>query len=323
MPHPDQTTDRSPWTPDAIGRQEGRTVLVTGANSGLGLHVATEFARRGADVLLACRNSERGRAALAQLTSDVRDSGVEPTAELITLDVADLASVRRAASDVLHRRSSIDVLVNNAGVMVPPFGRTVDGFETQVGTNHLGHFALTGLLLPALLAGGGARVVSVASVAHKFGRLNRDNYQSERSYQKWQAYGQSKLSNLLFAFELQRRAAAVGAPVVSTAAHPGLSDTNLWKATPLAGNRVGEAVAQLLGKAVGQPAAQGAWPLLRAATDRDVVGGEYFGPGGRQEWRGFPVQVPASAAAYDTSDAAWLWARSVEWTGVDFAELRA
>ncbi|WP_432509931.1 oxidoreductase [Kineococcus sp. SYSU DK001] len=315
--------DPTPWTPDAIGPQEGRTVLVTGANSGLGFHVATEFARRGADVLLACRNPERGRAAVARLTAEVRDSGVDPSVELLALDVADLASVRRAASEVLHRRSRVDVLVNNAGVMVPPFGRTVDGFETQVGTNHLGHFAFTGLLLPALLAGGGARVVSVASVAHRFGRLNRDNYQSERSYQKWLAYGQSKLSNLLFAFELQRRAAAVGAPIVSTAAHPGLSDTNLWKMTPLGGNRVGEAFAQVLGRAVGQPAAQGAWPLLRAATDPDVAGGEYFGPGGRQEWRGFPVAVPASPAAYDTADAAWLWARSAEWTGVDFAELTA
>jgi NAD(P)-dependent dehydrogenase (short-subunit alcohol dehydrogenase family) len=315
--------DTAPWTPDAIGRQEGRTVLVTGANTGLGLHVATEFARRGADVLLACRNAERGRKAVADLTAEVRNSGVEPTVEVIPLDVADLASVRRAAGDVLHRRSSIDVLVNNAGVMAPPFGRTVDGFETQVGTNHLGHFAFTGLLLPALLAGGGARVVSVASVAHRFGRLNRTNYQSERSYQRWFAYGQSKLSNLLFGFELQRRALAVDAGIVSTVAHPGLSDTNLWKNTPLAGNRLGEALGAVLGRAVGQPPAQGAWPLLRAATDPDVLGGEYFGPGGRNEWRGFPVLVAASAAAYDTADAAWLWARSVEWTGVDYAELNA
>jgi NAD(P)-dependent dehydrogenase (short-subunit alcohol dehydrogenase family) len=315
--------DTTPWTPDAIGRQEGRTVLVTGANSGLGLQVATEFARRGADVLLACRHAERGRAAVAQLTAEVRDSGVEPTVEVIPLDVADLASVRRAASDVLHRRSGIDVLVNNAGIMAPPFGRTVDGFETQVGTNHLGHFAFTGLLLPALLAGGGARVVSVASVAHRFGRLDRANYQSERSYQKWLAYGQSKLSNLLFAFELQRRAAAVGAGIVSTAAHPGLSDTNLWKNTPLAPGRFAAPLGTALSRAVGQPPAQGAWPLLRAASDPTAVGGEYFGPGGRNEWRGFPVQVRANAAAYDTADAAWLWARSVEWTGVDFKELHA
>ncbi|MEZ0165051.1 oxidoreductase [Kineococcus sp. LSe6-4] len=313
--------DSTPWTPDAMGRQEGRTVLVTGANSGLGFHVATEFARRGADVLLACRNAERGRAALAQLRAEVRDSGVDPQVELVPLDVADLASVRRAASDVLHRRSGIDVLVNNAGVMVPPFGRTADGFELQVGTNHLGHFAFTGLLLPALLAGGGGRVVSVASVAHTFGRLDRENYQSERSYRKWAAYGRSKLSNLLFAFELQRRASAVGAPLVSVAAHPGLSETNLWKMTPLGGNRVGEALGQVLGRAVGQSAALGAWPLLRAATDPDLAGGEYVGPGGRQGWRGFPVLVPAAPRAYDTSDAAWLWARSVEWTGVDPAEL--
>ncbi|NAZ77224.1 SDR family NAD(P)-dependent oxidoreductase [Kineococcus sp. T13] len=319
MPHPEQ----NPWTPDAIGPQEGRTVVVTGANSGLGFHVATEFARRGADVLLACRNAERGRAALERLRAEVRDSGVEASAEVLALDVADLASVRRAASDLLHRRSSVDVLVNNAGVMAPPFGRTADGFETQVGTNHLGHFALTGLLLPALLAGGGGRVVNVSSVAHRFGRLDRENYQSERSYRKWPAYGQSKLSNLLFALELQRRAAAVGAPLVSTAAHPGLSETNLWKSTPLSGNRLGEAVGAVLGRAVGQSPAQGAWPLLRAATDPQARGGEFYAPGGPREWRGFPVQVRASAAAYDTADAAWLWARSVEWTGVGFEQLTA
>ena len=313
---------RTPWTPDDIGSQEGRTVLVTGANSGLGFHVAAEFARRGADVLLACRNAERGRAALERLRAEVADSGVQASAEVVPLDVADLASVRRAASDVLHRRSSVDVLVNNAGVMVPPFGRTVDGFETQVGTNHLGHFAFTGLLLPALLAGGGARVVSVASVAHRVGRLNRLNYQSERSYQKWLAYGQSKLSNLLFAFELQRRASAVGAPLTAVGAHPGLSTTNLWQATPFdAGSRVGGVLSAVFGRAVGQPASQGAWPLERAASDPAVVGGEFFGPDGFGQWRGFPVPVQAAAHAYDTSDAAWLWARSVEWTGVDYAEL--
>jgi len=309
------------WTPDDIGPQQGRTVLVTGANAGLGAHVATEFARRGADVLLACRNPERGRAALERLRAAVADSGVQASAELVTLDVADLASVRRAAADVLSRRASVDVLVNNAGVMVPPFGRTVDGFETQVGTNHLGHFALTGLLLPGLLAGGGARVVSVSSIAHSFGRLNRGNYQSQVSYQKWLAYGQSKLSNLLFGLELHRRARAAGLPLTSVVAHPGLSDTGLWKGTPLSGNRVGEAVAGLLGRSVGHPPAQGAWPLERAATDPEVRGGEFFGPDGVGGWKGFPVQVQARAHAYDTADAAWLWARSVEWTGVDYAEL--
>ena len=316
---PEAQTPR--WTPDEIGSQEGRTVLVTGANSGLGFHVAMEFARRGADVLMACRNPDRGRAAVERLRAEVRDSGVDAKPELVTLDVADLASVRRAASDVLHRRSGIDVLVNNAGVMVPPRGRTVDGFELQVGTNHLGHFALTGLLLPALLAGGGGRVVSVASVAHRFGRLNRENYHSERSYQRWLAYGQSKLSNLLFGLELHRRARAVGAPLTSVMAHPGLSDTNLWRTTPLRHGRVGASVGAALGRAVGQSAAQGAWPVERAASDPAATGGEYFGPDGFKEWKGFPVQVRASAAAHDTADAAWLWARSAEWTGVDYAAL--
>ncbi|WP_432483520.1 oxidoreductase [Kineococcus esterisolvens] len=313
-----------PWTPGEVGPQEGRTVVVTGANSGLGFHVATEFARRGADVLLACRDAARGAAALERLRAEVADSGVEASAEVLALDVADLASVRRAAAEVAGRRASVDVLVNNAGVMAPPFGRTADGFELQVGTNHLGHFALTGLLLPLLLAGDGARVVSVASVAHRFGRLDRENYLSERSYSRWHAYGQSKLSNLLFGLELQRRAAAAGLPLVSAIAHPGLSDTNLWKATPLsADTRVGAALGGALGRAVGHPPAQGAWPLLRAATDPDVRGGEYFGPDGFGGWKGFPVLERASAAAYDTADAAWLWARSVEWTGVGFGELAA
>ena len=314
----------APWTPDALGPQDGRTVLVTGANSGLGFHVATELARRGADVLLACRDAGRGAAALERLRAEVADSGVKASAEVLALDVADLSSVRRAAAEVAQRRASVDVLVNNAGVMAPPFGRTADGFELQVGTNHLGHFALTGLLLPLLLAGDGARVVSVASVAHRFGPLDRRGYLSERSYRRWHAYGQSKLSNLLFGLELQRRAAAAGAPLVSTVAHPGLSDTNLWKATPLAPEvPVGGALGRALGRLVGHPPAQGAWPLLRAAGDPDATGGEYFGPDGVGGWKGFPVLERASAAAYDTSDAAWLWARSVEWTGVGFEELTA
>ncbi|WP_432493985.1 oxidoreductase [Kineococcus gypseus] len=314
----------APWTPDALGPQDGRTALVTGANSGLGLHVATELARRGADVLMACRDAARGEAALERLRADVADSGVKASAEVLVLDVADLAGVRRAAAEVAERRASVDVLVNNAGVMAPPFGRTADGFELQVGTNHLGHFALTGLLLPLLLAGDGARVVSVASVAHRFGPLDREDYLSERSYSRWHAYGQSKLSNLLFALELQRRARSAGAALVSTAAHPGLSDTNLWKATPLAPHvPVGGALGRALGRAVGHPPARGAWPLLRAAADPAARGGQYFGPDGFGGWKGFPVPERASAAAYDTADAAWLWARSAEWTGVGFEELAA
>ncbi|MFB9377321.1 oxidoreductase [Kineococcus gynurae] len=309
------------WTPDAMGDQSGRTVLVTGANSGLGFHVATEFARRGADVLLACRNAERARAALARLDAEVADSGRRARAEVVQLDTADLASVRRAADIVLDNRSSIDVLVNNAGVMVPPLSRTADGFELQVGTNHLGHFAFTGRLLPALLAGDGARVVSVSSVAHRFNPLDRENYQSETSYSKWHAYGQSKLSNLLFALELNRRAGAAGAPITSVAAHPGVSDTNLWKSTPLGGSKLGEKLGGVVNKALGHPSDVAAWPLERAATEPDLLGGEFFGPDGFMQWRGFPVHVPAAPHGYDPSAAAWLWARSVEWTGVDFAAL--
>ncbi|WP_369056213.1 oxidoreductase [Kineococcus terrestris] len=311
------------WTPDAVGPQTGRTVLVTGANSGLGLVVATEFARRGADVLMACRNSERARAAVQRLRRDVADSGREASVEVVALDTADLASVRRAAADVLRRRSSVDVLVNNAGVMAPPLGRTVDGFETQVATNHLGHFALTGLLLPALLSGGGGRVVTVSSVAARSARLDREDYQSERGYRAWRVYGRSKLSNLLFVAELQRRARAAGLPLLSVAAHPGVAHTNLTTSGPVRDRgKLVRAVAGRVSRVLGQPASQGAWPLLRAATDPSAAGGEYFGPDGPGQARGYPVRVQAPAAAHDPGDAAWLWARSAEWTGVDPAELR-
>jgi NAD(P)-dependent dehydrogenase (short-subunit alcohol dehydrogenase family) len=218
----------------------------------------------------------------------------------------------------------IDLLVNNAGVMAVPRAVTVDGFEVQLGTNHLGHFALTGVLLPALLAGsvlgGPARVVTVSSAVHKIGRLRRADLMGERSYSPWRAYAQSKLANLLFTLELQRRARAAAAALAALAAHPGYADTNLQAVGPrLAGRSVQARTAALANRWLAQSAAQGAWPTLRAAADPAARGGDYFGPGGWAEQHGHPRWVAMSRRAQDTADAAWLWQRSAELTGVDYA----
>ena len=299
----------SSWSESDIPDQSGRTVLVTGANSGLGLRSAQVLAERGARVLLACRSPERGEAALAQ---------VDGNAELVRLDLADLASVRAAAADVRERTGDrLDVLMNNAGVMAVPPGRTVDGFETQLGTNHLGHAALTWLLAPALRAG--ARVVTVSSLAHQGGGFDLDDLNFDRrDYRAWPAYCQSKLANLLFAFELDRRAS----DLVSVAAHPGLTDTELaansarQRGGPLGGVRT--AIAKYGYKLVSQSTRRGALPQLYAATAPEVTGGEFYGPRGPGEYFGAPRVVrPRRKAATNQELAAKLWARTAELTGVE------
>ncbi|GAA4973525.1 oxidoreductase [Kineococcus glutinatus] len=303
------------WT---VPDQRGRTALVTGANGGLGLHVARELARAGARVLLACRDPRRGAAALERLRAEL---GPAVDAELVELDVADLSSVRRAAAEVAERAPVLDVLVNNAGIMATPRWTTPDGFEGQLATNHLGHFALTGLLLPALLAAPRPRVVSVASVAHWFGRLNRSDLMHERRYSPWPVYGQSKLANLLFARELQQRAARTR--LLSLAAHPGISTTELFSVGPrMSGSRVWKVVQERGVAVIGQPPERGALSLLRAATDPGARGGEYFGPDGPLGFRGAPHRARAMPWARDARSARWLWQRSVELTGVDHAALQ-
>ncbi len=308
----------SRWTPDDMPDLTGRTAVVTGANSGIGLHTARELARHGAHVVLACRSPERGEQALQRVAA----TAAGPAPRLGLLDLASLASVRAFAADVRESEGGVDVLVNNAGVMALPLRRTADGFEMQLGTNHLGHFALTGLLLPALLARPGARVVTVSSTMHKTGKIDFDDLGSERSYGKWTAYGQSKLANLLFALELDRRARAAGVDLTSVAAHPGYAATNLQTSGPrMAGNRVMEALSGLANLLVAQSDEAGAWPSLCAATAPDVRGGEYFGPDRLFESRGHPTRVRPSSAARDEATARRLWEVSTELTGVPYDAL--
>ncbi|MGH3814911.1 MAG: oxidoreductase [Pseudonocardiaceae bacterium] len=303
----------SPWSAADIPDQTGHTVLVTGANSGLGLQTATAFAERGATVLLACRDAQRGRAALDRVRSV--SGGADAT--LVQLDLADLSSVRKAADEVRSITGDrLDVLVNNAGVMATPARRTVDGFELQIGTNHLGPAALTWLLGPAL--GPGARVVTVSSLAHHGGGLDLDDLSfGKRWYNPAAAYSASKLANLLFTFELDRRARHAERDLLAVAAHPGLTDTELasnaarmYRAGPLAH------VVRWGYKLVSQGVTGGALPQLYAATAPEVHSGEFYGPTSLGQTRGAPGRVAASSAARDERIARLLWERTAELTGV-------
>ena len=303
------------WTAADIPDLTGTTAVVTGANSGLGLVTARELARHGAAVTMACRDASRGHRALDQVRAEAPEADVE----LAALDLADLRSVRAFAAEWAGAHpGGLGLLVNNAGVMAVPRGVTVDGFERQLGTNHLGPFALTGLLLPSLLAVPGARVVTVSSDAHKMGRLRVDDLQSTRRYRRWAVYGQSKLANLLFAFELQRRADAHRASLLSLAAHPGYAATNLTTAGPASGSALAGRAMRLGDRVLGQSAQDGALPQLYAATSPDIAGGASVGPDGFMEQRGHPVLVSPTAAARDAEAAAALWAASEELTGVHY-----
>jgi NAD(P)-dependent dehydrogenase (short-subunit alcohol dehydrogenase family) len=287
------------WTARDLPALDGRTVVVTGANSGIGLVAAREVARAGGRVVLAVRDVSKGERAA---------ESVPGTVEVRRLDLADLASVREFAASW---DGPLDVLVNNAGVMAVPEGRTKDGFEMQIGTNHLGHFALTNLLLPNV----GDRVVTISSPAHRMGGLDLDDLNWEkRRYQRWRAYGQSKLSNLLFTLELQRRLTEAGSDLRAVAAHPGYAATNLQSRT---GSRLQNAVMSVGNRLLAQSDEMGALPTLYAAT-QDIPGGAYVGPDGFQEQRGHPKLVGRSSAASDEASARRLWERSEELTGVRF-----
>ena len=290
------------WTAAEIPVQTGKTAVVTGANSGLGASIARELAGAGASVVLAVRDTEKGERAA---------EAIGQRARVEALDLADLSSVRSFAE---RFEGTLDLLINNAGVMAPPRRLTADGFESQLGTNHLGHFALTGLLLPKLLASDAPRVVTQSSGAHRIGRINFDDLQGERRYNNWLAYGQSKLANLLFAFELQRRAA--GTELQSIAVHPGYAATNLQTAGPA---RWYERLGGQLGNVIiAQSAEMGALPALYAATAPDVPGGSFVGPDGFLEQRGYPHLVTAAGRAYDEDAARRLWEVSEELTGVHY-----
>lgn len=292
-----------PWTPDLMPRLDDRVAVVTGANSGIGYWTAHHLARAGARVVMACRNEGKANDARDRILREL------PTAivDVAVLDLADQASIRSCASTLLSQYPTVDLLINNAGVMIPPYGTTVDGFELQFGVNHLGHFALTGLLMSALRSAEDARVITVASNAHRFGRIDFADLNHTKRYIGWEAYGQSKLANVLFAFELQRRLGSDS--VRSLAAHPGFSATGLFREsmwmptiTPL----------------FGQSSDLGSWPTLRAATDTDAQGGSYWGPRWFGQLWGSPIQVRATRHAQDPERAARLWTLSQEMTGIEF-----
>ena len=302
-------TSTAAWSAKDIPDQDGRTAVVTGANTGLGLETARQLAAHGASVVLAVRNLDKGRSAADDILRTVPGSQVE----LQQLDLGSLDSVRAAAAELHERVEKVDLLINNAGVMYTPRQKTADGFEMQFGTNHLGHFAWTGQVLDLLLGVDGSRIVTVSSVGHRIlSAIDLDDLQAEKRYNRVSAYGRSKLSNLLFTYELQRRLAESGAPTQALAAHPGVSDTELARHMP------GSTLFRPLMKVFTQDAAMGALPSLRAATDPDATGGQYYGPDGFMEYQGNPVVVTSSSRSHDTSLQRRLWEASEELTGVEF-----
>jgi NAD(P)-dependent dehydrogenase (short-subunit alcohol dehydrogenase family) len=304
------------WTARDVPDQRGRTAIVTGANSGIGLEAVKVLAAAGAHVVMACRDAQRA----AEAADEVRTADPAASLELLPLDLASLSSVRDFARAFGARHPRLDLLINNAGVMAIPRRTTADGFEMQLGTNHLGHFALTGLLLEPLLAAPGARVVTVSSTAHRAGRMNFDDLHGERRYQRWLAYGQSKLANLLFGFELARRLESARRGVVSAACHPGYSATNLqFVGARMDGSRTWELVMTAANRVLSQPADMGALPTLYAATAPGVAGGQYFGPDRLFETWGHPTQVRSSKASRDLDSARRLWEVSEALTGVRYA----
>jgi NAD(P)-dependent dehydrogenase (short-subunit alcohol dehydrogenase family) len=297
---------KAKWTSDDVPGQHGRLAVVTGADTGLGFETAQVLAARGASVVLAVRDTEKGKRAAARI------AGAAPGADVTVqpLDLASLDSIRAAADQLRAQHPAIDLLINNAGVMFTPKQATGDGFELQFGTNHLGHFALTGLLLEQMLPVPGSRVVTVSSLAHRIrARINFDDLQAERSYSRVAAYSQSKLANLMFTYELARRLSGAGT-TIAVAAHPGLAATELSRYTP--------AIAASFYARVTQQPAMGALPTLRAATDPGVLGGQYYGPGGLLGTRGYPELAHSSGKSRDTALQRRLWTVSEQLTGVTF-----
>ncbi len=295
------------WTADDIPEQNGKIAIVTGGNSGLGRITALELARHGAQVVVASRNVDKGEAAAEEIHAEA--GGQRP--RVVALDLGSLESVRQFAGQFSGER--VDLLVNNAGIMMTPRESTSDGFELQFGTNHLGHFALTGLLLDALGRSDSARVVTLSSNEHRGGKLDFDDLQLERGYSPRGSYQRSKLANAVFAVELDRRLRAAGSPVLSVFAHPGYSATNLQSTGPTGVARAAMAISN---RVLAQSAERGALPTLYAATAPDVAGGDYYGPDGFSELRGFPKKVEAIPDAYDKEIGRRLWQASEELTGV-------
>ncbi len=298
------------WTAESIPDQTGRVVIITGANSGIGYETACALAKKGATVIMACRNQQKGEAAAQQ----IRNENPKGAVEVMQLDLGDLDSVRAFAHEFKQQRDRLDLLINNAGIMHPPFGETKQGFETQFGVNHLGHFALTGLLLDLTMRTPQARIVTVSSGAHRFGRMDFDDLNAEKGYRANAAYGRSKLANLLFTYELQRKLEAAGSEAIAVAAHPGWTATNLQQNSGLI---------QFLNRFFAQTPEMGALPTLRAATALDVQGADYYGPSERMEMVGYPKKVQSNDRSHDAAVAAKLWTVSEEMTGVPYPRLEA
>ena len=303
------------WTVADMPSQAGKIAVVTGGNSGLGYETVLALAGKGAQVVLACRNLDKGTQARAQVLAQVPQA----TIEVMALDLSSLASIRVFAEAYRARYDKLDLLINNAGVMAPPRQETADGFELQFGTNHLGHFALTGLLLDRIARTPGSRIVNVTSGAQHMGKINFADLQSEQSYSRYGAYSQSKLANVLFTFELQRRLEAAGIEAISTTAHPGLSATNL-NTVSISESGLERILYGLMMPLIAQSQTQGALPQLYAATMPDVKGGDHFAPNGLMEIRGYPKRKSAAKAAYNEAEAKRLWQVSESLTGIRYLQ---
>jgi len=293
------------WSAEALGDQSGRVAIVTGSNSGIGFETARVLAGKGATVVMACRNLEKANPKADEIGAAHPDADVE----VMQLDLSDLGSVQRFAEAFRAKHSRLDLLINNAGIMVPPYGKTAQGFETQFGVNHLGHFALTGSLLDLITNTPGSRIVTVSSIAHYMGRIDFADLNWEKGYRAQAAYGQSKIANLLFTYELQRRLAAAGKNTIAVAAHPGWTETNLQEHAK---------GVKFLNRFLAQEPLMGALPTLYAATEPSVQGAEYFGPSGFMEMNGSPKKVKSNKRSHDEDVAERLWNVSEELTGVRF-----
>ncbi len=299
-------TSKEHWTSKNIPDLRGRVILITGANSGIGFEAARVFARKNAEVIMACRNMEKGKKATAEIMQET------PTAQIALkeLNLASLDSVRNFATEINEEYEKLDILINNAGVMATPFYKTIDGFEMQMGTNHFGHFALTGLLLEKILKAEKSRIVSVSSKAHNMGKINFDDINSQKNYNKWGAYGQSKLANLLFAYELDRKLKAADRNTLSLAAHPGYSATNLQATS---------GIFTVMNNLIAQSQEMGALPTLFAATSPEAKGADFIGPHALGGWRGYPIRSKSNERSHNEEIAKHLWEVSEELTQVKYS----
>ncbi|TNE46621.1 MAG: SDR family NAD(P)-dependent oxidoreductase [Deltaproteobacteria bacterium] len=306
------------WTAEHIPDQTGKVIVVTGANSGLGLETSREMARRGAQVIMACRTASKAEAAIADIKSDVPDAKLT----FMPLDLASLESVRSFAEAFTEQHTKLDILCNNAGVMALPYSKTADGFEMQFGTNHIGHFALTGLLLDTLLATPQSRIVNVSSLAHVPGKIKFKDINHTKFYNKWLAYCQSKLANLLFTYELHRKLQARGSDTLCVASHPGYTSTNLQlAASQMKGSKFWERIWAMLNGTFAQSTPAGAWTNLYACTAPHIESGDFVGPKGLFELRGHPGKTKSTKRSRNKEDAKRLWDYSVEQTGVAYSAL--